>query len=176
MHKAWLREGPEWLRRRSFYAFHSIDGDACPPPLPKKDRQGFVMYLSSDWGYTNKGLDKFLELAKRSGAAGKSNRTFVVYGPNIPYVSDTEYEYLPNLKVPGDIAGQKRDDAYRNAIAYVMLTNIPEAFGRVTLEAMCMVGGVFGFVFVVCGLWFVVFGFCCCFGSHSAPFSATATA
>jgi glycosyltransferase involved in cell wall biosynthesis len=133
MIKIWQTYGKEWLPRRSFFAYHSIEPDACPPVLPKRQRAGHVMYLSSAWGPELKGLDKFCEFASRARAV--SNRTFVVYGPNsIP----GQYANLPNLKAMGDVSGKARDDAYRNAILYVMLTQLPEAFGRVTLEAMCM--------------------------------------
>lgn len=137
MHKAWMSDlsAPDWLARRSFSARYALEPDACPSPRRKADRAGHILYMSSGWGLHAKGLDKFLEFARRAQTV--SNRTFVVHARESESIIPPEYRSLSNLRFLGPVAGPKRDEAYDNAFALIMLTQIPEAFGLVSLEAMC---------------------------------------
>ena len=115
---------------------------------PNKD--GYILWVAGlHWGMGGKGLDTFIELAKRL-----PEQEFVAYGTGDDGVAAQLRQIahgMPNLSFRGVLA---RDESHRTAFKkakmFAMLTRIPEAFGRTNIEAISkgtpVIGSMYGAV------------------------------
>lgn len=100
------------------------------------EKEDYNLWVAGlNWGYTNKGLDLFVEMAKN-----RSDQNFVVYGTGNTgleeYLKSLSKE-LRNLEYLGSLQrGQQHRDVFKKAKLFTFLTQIPEAFGRTGLEAI----------------------------------------
>ena len=99
-------------------------------------KQNYILWVAGlGWGYEGKGLDVFIELAKRL-----PNEQFVAYGSGddrlaleLLNISKT----LSNFEFKGKLnRGKEHTDTFKNAKLFTMLTKTSEAFGRTNIEAL----------------------------------------
>ena len=105
------------------------------------EKEDYILWVASfDWGtetesWHNKGLDKFLELAKL-----REDKNFVSYGSGHPEVEKKLKKYDKNLKnfqYGGQLKrGEEHKKAFKKAKLFAFLSQIEEAFGRTGLEAI----------------------------------------
>lgn len=102
----------------------------------QKTKQDYILWVAGlGWGYEGKGLDTFVNLAKRL-----PNEKFVAYGSGddnlakkLIALSDT----VPNFQFKGNLnRGNEHIDTFKNAKLFAMLTKTSEAFGRTNIEAL----------------------------------------
>jgi glycosyltransferase involved in cell wall biosynthesis len=120
-------------RSASFVQHHGLRADEYGPHDQSRSYHLFVGGLS--WGYRMKGLDLFV-----LKAIEEPGEEFVIYG-----TGNTELErYLEriskkigNLHFMGALTrGPQHRAAFSNAKSTFMMTRLPEAFGRVTIESL----------------------------------------
>lgn len=99
-------------------------------------KENYILWVAGlHWGWQGKGLDIFLEMARR-----RSDQQFVAYGIGMPQIEEqlkvlskqlNNFEYMGSL-----VRGEQHKTVFRNAKLFTFLTQIPEAFGRTGLEAI----------------------------------------
>jgi glycosyltransferase involved in cell wall biosynthesis len=100
------------------------------------NKEDYILWVAGlHWGMEGKGLDTFIELAKRL-----PEENFVAYGmgdDNIANHLKSVSAELPNFDFRGKL---NRDETHRQAFKkakfFAMFSRIPEAFGRTGLEAI----------------------------------------
>jgi len=133
--RQWVDPTSDWQHERSFFLHTGIREEEysfCSP----KDREGYYLWVAGlNWGWQNKGLDIFVELARR-----QPERSFIAYGTGKP---DLEKKLLQlnkiikNFEYRGELKrGVAHREAFSKARLFLMPTKIPEPFGRTVLESI----------------------------------------
>jgi glycosyltransferase involved in cell wall biosynthesis len=102
----------------------------------QETKQNYILWVAGlGWGYEGKGLDKFIELAKRL-----PDEQFVAYGSGDDSLAQELINIsktIPNFQFKGTLnRGKEHIDAFRHAKLFLMLTSTSEAFGRTNIEAL----------------------------------------
>lgn len=97
-----------------------------------KKENYFLWVAGLNWGWTNKGLDMFIQLSK-----DYNKSDFICYGfgnkeieDKLVSLSGGNFHYMGSLE-----RGQKHKDVFGKAKKFMMLTRLNEAFGRTTIES-----------------------------------------
>lgn len=101
-----------------------------------QDKENYALWVAGlHWGLEAKGLDMFIEMAKKSDTV-----KFLAYGTgnkNLEEYLHSLSKQIKNFEFMGKLhRGQSHKDAYKKAKFFCMLSKIPEAFGRTGLEAI----------------------------------------
>jgi glycosyltransferase involved in cell wall biosynthesis len=127
----WVVE--DWERARSFQVYYGMVDEDYDLGADRADH--FLWVATLGWGWTRKGLDIFVELARRN-----SRHRFVAYGAGDRKIEARLREIdreLPNFEFGGELRrGAPHRDAFKRAKALVMPTQIMEALGRTVLESL----------------------------------------
>jgi glycosyltransferase involved in cell wall biosynthesis len=100
------------------------------------DRDDYFLWVAAlSWGWHEKGLDLFVELARRN-----PSKRFVAYGTGKREIEarlrQVERE-LSNFQFRGELLrGEPHRNAFKRARAFLMPTQLPEALGRTVLESL----------------------------------------
>jgi glycosyltransferase involved in cell wall biosynthesis len=99
-------------------------------------KENYALWVAGlHWGPEAKGLDMFIEMAKRS-----EDIKFLAYGTGNKNLEEYLYKIskeIKNFEFMGKLhRGQSHKDVYKKAKFFCMLSKIPEAFGRTGLEAI----------------------------------------
>ena len=103
----------------------------------EEEKEDYVLWVAGlNWGLKAKGLDMFIEMAKKN----ESNTKFLAYGTGNKeleeYLSKISKE-IKNFEFMGELRrGEEHKKAYQKAKFFCMLSKIPEAFGRTGPEAL----------------------------------------
>lgn len=133
--KQWTDGVPGPLRDRSFYLHTGLADDEYEFG-PPHDREGYYLWVAGlNWGWHIKGLDLFIELAKRN-----PDKEFIAYGTGHREIEASLLKLnhqLNNFEFRGAL---KRGEAHRTAFAkarlFLMPTQMPEPLGRTVIESM----------------------------------------
>lgn len=121
------------IKQNSFWCYTGLDDiefDLCD------EKDDYLLWVAGlGWGLQGKGLDVFIELARRL-----PSENFVAYGTgNIDlenYLYSVSRE-LPNFNFRGTLKrGVDHTNAFKKAKLFCMLTKTQEALGRTNLEAL----------------------------------------
>lgn len=121
------------VKSQSFWCHTGLDDYEFDYELNKED---YILWVGGlHWGWSGKGLDRFVELARRI-----PEQKFVTYGTGNDQI---EFELkqvcttLPNLEFRGKLnRDHTHKQAFKKAKMFAMFSTIPEAFGRTGLEAL----------------------------------------
>lgn len=102
----------------------------------EENKQDYILWVAGlGWGYEAKGLDTFIELAKRL-----PNEKFVAYGSGDDNLASKLFELsetIENFEFRGPLyRGEPHINAFKNAKLFVMPTKSTEAFARTTIESI----------------------------------------
>jgi glycosyltransferase involved in cell wall biosynthesis len=121
------------IKKQSFWLHTGVSDDEYDLETNKED---YILWVAGlNWGFENKGLNIFLELAKK-----RPDQNFVAYGTgNLSLEQQLRniskeiknFNYLGPLK-----RGDQHKTVFKKAKLFTFLTQIPEAFGRTGLEAI----------------------------------------
>lgn len=131
----WVKGVPGRLRDRSFH-LHTGLTDEEYQFGPVHERGDHCLWVAGlNWGWHIKGLDLFIELAKRH-----PHKAFIAYGTGNRDIEERLKEFnrtLGNFEFRGAL---KRGEAHRIAFArarlFLMPTQMPEPLGRTVIESM----------------------------------------
>jgi glycosyltransferase involved in cell wall biosynthesis len=119
------------LKNKSFFLFTGLTEDQFI--FEQKKDNYFLWVAGLNWGWTNKGLDIFIQLSK-----DYQKKDFVCYGTGnkdieqrLKNLNISNFHYMGNLE-----RGEKHTKVFSKANKFLMLTRIPEAFGRTTIESI----------------------------------------
>jgi glycosyltransferase involved in cell wall biosynthesis len=121
------------VKEKSFWLYTGLNDDEY---IYEPNKDDYILWVGGlGWGWCGKGLDKFIEIAKRM-----PQENFVSYGTGNKEIAQ-ELEKISsemkNFKFRGALP---RDDthkeAFKKAKMFAMLTTIPEALGRTNIEAV----------------------------------------
>ena len=123
----------ESIKQQSFWLYTGLDDDEY---IFEPNKDNYILWVGGlHWGWNGKGLDKFLELAKRL-----PNENFVAYGTGNDEIAqelEKQTQQLSNFKFKGVLPRDNtHKDVFKKAKLFAMLTTIPEAFGRTNIEAV----------------------------------------
>ena len=127
------REDVSLIKSKSFWAHTGLDDSEF---IFEPRKENYILWVAGlHWGIEGKGVDVFIELAKRL-----PEEKFVAYGTGnedvASYLKQVSSE-LPNFEFRGKLArGKEHKNVFKNAKFFVMFTRIPEAFGRTNIEAL----------------------------------------
>jgi glycosyltransferase involved in cell wall biosynthesis len=121
------------IKEQSFWLHTGLSDDEYDLESNKED---YILWVAGlNWGFENKGLNIFLELAKR-----RPDQNFVAYGTGNPELEQQLYNLtkeVKNFNYLGTLKrGEQHQTAFKKAKLFTFLTQIPEAFGRTGLEAI----------------------------------------
>lgn len=135
------------IKERSFWLYTGLNDNEY---IYEPNKENYILWVGGlGWGWSGKGLDKFIELAKRL-----PNENFVAYGTGNKQIAE-ELERLSleikNFKFKGVLPrDETHKEAFKKAKMFAMLTTIPEALGRTNIEAVSkgtpVLGSTFGSV------------------------------
>lgn len=123
---------------------------ACSDPdefIYKEKKENYFLYLSSlDWGL-QKGLNIFIDLAKKVRGS-----KFVVAGGTkngaLIYSLQEVCKANPNITYVGEVNGKEKAELFANAKAYILPTQLPDACPTTVSEALMsgtpVIGSAFG--------------------------------
>lgn len=124
----WITE--DWEKEISFYCYTGLEN--CEFDLETNKKNYFLWCAGLQWGLEAKGLDIFINLSQIN-----KNYNFIAYG-----IGNKDLEkYLYNLNITnfefrGVLdRGKKHRQVFKEASAFIMPTQIPEAFGRTLIES-----------------------------------------
>jgi glycosyltransferase involved in cell wall biosynthesis len=131
----WIDPKSDWQRERSFYQ-HTGLADKEYSFGPDGRRQDHFLWVAGlNWGIKIKGLDIFIELAKRN-----PDKRFVAYGKGYGKIIEELYqlnEDIEGFEFRGELKrGEEHRNAFAEARAFIMPTQMPEPFGRTIIESM----------------------------------------
>jgi glycosyltransferase involved in cell wall biosynthesis len=121
------------VKTKSFWCHSGLDDYEYDFESNKED---YILWVAGlNWGLESKGLDTFIELARRL-----PTENFVAYGTGndeiAEYLVNVSKE-LPNFNFKGKLnRDHTHREAFKKAKLFAMLSRIPEAFGRTGLEAL----------------------------------------
>jgi len=127
------RQDVNLIKSKSFWAHSGLDDYEYDFEPNKED---YILWVGGlHWGWSGKGLDRFVELARRI-----PEQNFVAYGTGDEKI-ETELKQavksLPNFSFKGKLnRDHTHREAFKKAKMFAMFSNIPEAFGRTGLEAL----------------------------------------
>ena len=127
----WVRE--DWERKCSWQVYTGLVDEEYDPG---DHHDGYFLWVAGlDWGIHRKGLDMFVALARRN-----PDKRFVAYGTGNPLLGAALKGLgllLGNFEFRGTLLrGPAHAEAFKNARAFIMPTQIPEALGRTVLESL----------------------------------------
>ena len=129
----WAHE--QWELNNSFVAHLGVNPEEYFAPVSFSLRNDWIWVGGLNWGPTAKGLDLFIRLAQLH-----PQEKFTVYGTGNQAIEDELIRLsnlIPNLRYLGSLQrGPNHSDAFRFAKGLIFPTRIPEAFGRVVVEAI----------------------------------------
>jgi glycosyltransferase involved in cell wall biosynthesis len=127
----WVRE--PWERDGSFMCHTGLTEDNFA--YSAEEGNYFLWCAGLNWGLHAKGLDTFLELARRN-----SDKHFVIHGAGSrrwELYLRWKSRVLRNVDYRGALKrGATHSRTFASARAFVMPTRLPEAFGRTSVEAL----------------------------------------
>lgn len=135
------------VKKNSFWCYTGLDDNEF---ILEENKENYLLWVAGlGWGFEGKGLDIFIELAKR---LPKEN--FVAYGSgdvNLENYLNNISKEIPNFDFRGKlIRGKPHVDAFKNAKLFFMLTKTSEALGRTNIEALSkgtpVIGSTYGAV------------------------------
>lgn len=121
------------VKQQSFWCHTGSYDDEFDFEYEKED---YILWVAGlNWGISSKGLDLFIELARR-----RSDKTFVAYGTGNGYIEEQLKQLsrdVKNFNFMGPLMrGEQHRRVFKKAKLFTFLTQIPEAFGRTGLEAI----------------------------------------
>ena len=121
------------VKSKSFWCHSGLDDYEYDFEPNKED---YILWVAGlNWGLGGKGIDTFIELAKRL-----PDEKFVAYGTGNDEIADQLINIskeLPNFEFRGKLnRDHTHREAFKKAKMFAMLSRIPEAFGRTGLEAL----------------------------------------
>jgi glycosyltransferase involved in cell wall biosynthesis/SAM-dependent methyltransferase len=131
----WVDPKSHWQLKRSFYQYTGLANEEyCFGPKDRR-QDHFLWVAGLNWGKKIKGLDIFIELAKRN-----PDKRFVAYGKGYGKIMEELYrlnEDIDGFEFRGELnRGQEHRNAFAEARAFIMPTQMPEPFGRTIIESM----------------------------------------
>ena len=130
-YNTWVKE--DWEKKASFVAYTGLEQDEYQ--LRDDEREYFLWVAGFAYGFQGKGLDDFIYLAQQN-----PSEKFVCYGSGNEQISNYLRQVskgLKNFEFRGELKrGEEHREAFRKAKAFLMLSKLPEALGRVSLEAL----------------------------------------
>jgi len=127
----WVRADRE--RARSFMAYTSLGDEEYD--FDPKGGDAYLWVGGLGWGFEGKGLDTFLDLARRNPdkrfVAYASGRRFQVLRARFAALRVKNFRFMGEL-----LRGPAHREAFRNARALIMPTRLMEALGRTVLESL----------------------------------------
>ena len=126
----------EQINKIKAQSFWCHTGIADEEYLLTEEKENYILWVAGlHWGWQGKGLDLFLEMARR-----RSEQQFVAYGTGLPQIEEqlkNISKQLTNFEYMGSLArGDQHKTVFKKAKLFTFLTQIPEAFGRTGLEAI----------------------------------------
>jgi glycosyltransferase involved in cell wall biosynthesis len=139
----WVESNQEWQRERSFFQ-HTGLSDQEYVFGPVDEREDYFLWVAGlNWGRKIKGLDIFIELARRN-----PDKRFVAYGTGDKVIEKQLFRLNSEIKgfeFRGELRrGEAHTAAFAKARAFIMPTLMPEPFGRTIIESMSKGTPVFG--------------------------------
>jgi glycosyltransferase involved in cell wall biosynthesis len=129
--QCWALAG--WERARSFHAHYGLGDDEFE--FSAEDDGYFLWVAGLQWGWTTKGLDVFVELARRN--PGRRFRAFGVGSRRIALRLRLLGLRFRNLEFAGELRrGPRHREAFARARALVAPTRLQESFGRTVIESL----------------------------------------
>lgn len=121
------------VKTRSFWCHTGLDDEEFELGTSKEN---YILWVAGlGWGYEGKGLDRFIELAKRL-----PEENFIAYGSGNDELANKLFDIsnnLKNFKFMGTLSrGEEHKKAFSKAKLFAMLTRTTEAFGRTNIEAL----------------------------------------
>ena len=121
------------VKSQSFWCHTGLDDYEYDFEPNKED---YILWVGGlHWGWSGKGLDRFIELARRI-----PEQKFVIYGTGNDQIEAELKQIcttLPNVEFRGKLnRDQSHREAFKKAKMFAMFSTIPEAFGRTGLEAI----------------------------------------
>jgi glycosyltransferase involved in cell wall biosynthesis len=137
----WVTE--DWNYEKSFQLYTGMIDDEYDFGKPE-NREYFLWVGGFNWDIPKKGLDVFVRLAEMN-----PEKKFVCYGVGNKKIEKwikNKALKLKNLDFRGELKrGACHREAFKKAWALIMPTRLPEALGRVNLEALSKGTPVIGF-------------------------------
>jgi glycosyltransferase involved in cell wall biosynthesis len=129
--EAWALADGE--RERSFHAHYGLGDDEFA--FRAVDDGYFLWVAGLQWGWTTKGLDVFVELARRNPR--RRFRAFGVGSRRIALRLRWRALRLRNLEFEGELVrGAAHREAFAGARALIAPTRLAESFGRTVIESL----------------------------------------
>jgi len=129
--------------KRASVIYNGFEPTEYITPRPASERYYYLWVGGLNWGLHYKGLDLFIEIAKAN-----PEEIVVAYGSGHNDLEAQLYHLnrkLLNFTFLGSLQrGNEHIDAFSRAKALIMPTRLPEAFGRVVVEAFTKGTPVFG--------------------------------
>lgn len=127
----WVRE--DWEFERSWQVYTGFMDEEYDFGY---QREGYFLWVAGlNWGVRRKGLDVFVNLARRN-----PDKLFVAYGTGnflLGTALKVTGKLLRNFEFRGPLMrGASHAEAFKNAAAFIMPTQIPEALGRTVVESL----------------------------------------
>jgi glycosyltransferase involved in cell wall biosynthesis len=121
------------VKSRSFWCHTGLDDDEFNLNINKED---YILWVAGlGWGYEGKGLDRFIELAKRL-----PEENFIAYGSGDDTLAKKLKDISLQVKNFNFMGTLNRGDEHKNVFSkaklFAMLTRTTEAFGRTNIEAI----------------------------------------
>lgn len=99
-----------------------------------KNKENYALWVAGfNWGWTNKGLDIFIKLSQDF-----PSKEFICYGSGNKEIENklsslkfSNFHYMGSLN-----RGEQHRKIFSKADKFLMLSRLPEAFGRTTVEAL----------------------------------------
>jgi glycosyltransferase involved in cell wall biosynthesis len=127
----WVKE--DWEKRKSFICYTGLNDEDFDLELESENY--YLWCAGLKWGMKAKGLDIFLKLAELN-----RDKQFRIYGSGDKEIEDhliSVQSKSDNILYKGELKrGAEHKQAFSKAKFFIMPSQIPEAFGRTTIEAM----------------------------------------
>lgn len=129
--KTWTQK--EIDKKNSFWCYTGFADDEYE--FNENPEDYYLWVGSFAWGWEAKGLNIFIELAKYF-----KEKTFVIYGCGQPEIENLVIDFtkeLKNLNYGGMLKrGEQHKNVFKKAKALIQLSNMNEAYGRTSVEAL----------------------------------------
>lgn len=131
----WVDSNQDWQKERSFF-LHTGLADNEYTFGPVDERKDYFLWVAGlNWGKEIKGLDIFIELARRN-----PDKRFVAYGIGNDEIEKELYRLsaqISGFEFRGELKrGKTHAAAFSKARAFIMPTRMQEPFGRTIIESM----------------------------------------
>jgi len=121
------------VKKNSFWCYTGLDDSEF---ILDENKEDYLLWVAGlGWGLEGKGLDVFIELARRL-----PEENFVAYGTGDSNLENYLYNIskeLPNFNFRGKLSrGDDHVNAFKKAKLFFMMTKTQEALGRTNIEAL----------------------------------------